>query len=101
MEIKEIEINTVKLFQDIETLETDVEKFDNQMKKMFSSISELDAMWDGPASEAFKQQFQIDYQFCEEMSKVLKDLIESLKHAREEYDKCEQNVEDLICAIQI
>ena len=101
MAIKEIEINTVTLLRDIDILETKMGELDGQTEKMFSAISDLDTMWDGPASEAFKEQFQLDYQSCKEMSKVLKDLVESLKHARQEYDTCEQNVEDLIRAIQI
>lgn len=101
MAVNEIEMNTSTLAGDIETLEQAAAQLESQMKKMFQSIEELDTMWDGPANEVFNQQFQLDYQFCEEMCGVLRDLIGSLNHAREEYDKCEQNIDSLIRTIQI
>ncbi len=101
MAINEIEMNTSTLAGDIESLESLVTDLESQMKKMFGSITELDRMWDGPANAAFNQQFQIDYQSCEEMCRVLRELIGSLKYAREEYDKCEQNIDTVIRSIHV
>jgi WXG100 family type VII secretion target len=99
--ISEIEMNTSTLAGDIESLEGLVTSLRNQMKKMFQSVDELDRMWDGPANAAFNQQFQADYKTCEEMCKTLTDLIGSLRHAGEEYDKCEQNIDSMIRSIPI
>lgn len=101
MAVNEIEMNTSTLSGDIEALEKLVTELEAQMKKMFGSITELDQMWDGPANTAFNQQFQLDYQSCEAMCKVLRELIDSLKHAREEYDRCEENIDSVIRAINI
>lgn len=101
MAITEIEINTSTLGKDIESLETTVGQLEKQIEKMFGSIEELDKMWDGPANAAFTQQFQIDYQTCVEMCQILRELIDSLQHAKEEYEKCEQSVDGLIRSIQI
>ena len=40
-------------------------------------------------------------QTCLEMNKTLGILIEKLRKAREEYDKCESEVENLVRAIRI
>ncbi|MDO5415634.1 MAG: WXG100 family type VII secretion target [Lachnospiraceae bacterium] len=101
MAINEIEMNTTTLAGDIETLELTVTQLEKQMKKMFGFIDELDKMWDGPANQAFNQQFQADYRTCEEMCRVLRELIGCLKHARQEYDKCEQNIDSMIRSIPI
>lgn len=101
MAVNEIEMNTSTLAADIETLETTVSQLEGQMKKMFQSVGELDRMWDGPANATFNQQFNIDYQVCEEMCRVLWELIGSLKHARTEYDKCERNIDSMIRAINL
>ncbi|MCI9102649.1 MAG: WXG100 family type VII secretion target [Lachnospiraceae bacterium] len=101
MAVNEIEMNTSTLAGDIESLEGLVNSLRSQMKKMFQSVEELDAMWDGPANAAFNQQFKADYKTCEEMCKTLTELIGSLRHAGEEYDKCEQNIDSMIRSIPI
>ena len=58
MAVNEIEMNTSTLAGDIESLEGLVNSLRSQMKKMFQSVEELDAMWDGPANAAFNQQFK-------------------------------------------
>ncbi len=101
MAVNEIEMNTTTLARDIESLEGLVSQLESQMKKMFQSVNELDQMWDGPANDAFNQQFQLDYQTCQAMCDTLKELIDSLWHAGEQYDKCEQNIDSMIRSIPI
>ena len=101
MAITEIEINTSTLGTDIETLETTLGQLEIQVEAMFTSVSELDRMWDGPANDAFNQQFRLDYQICVAMCQTLKELIESLRYAKGEYEKCEQSIDGLIRSIQI
>lgn len=101
MAVNEIEMNTSTLAGDIENLEGLVKQLEAQMKKMFQSVEELDRMWDGPANAAFNEQFQSDYRTCEGMCATLTELIGSLRHAGEEYDKCEQNIDSIIRAIPV
>lgn len=101
MAINEIEVNTSTLSKDIEVLKSTLKQLDSQMKNAFRSVEELDRMWDGAANETFNQQFGRDYQSCQEMHKTLLELTQSMEHARQEYDKCEQNVDMTIRAINI
>ncbi len=89
MAIKEIEQNTDRLSDDIIRLEEEKAVLEKSIDAMFDAVKNLDTMWDGPANEAFRAQFQTDYQTCLEMNKTLGILIEKLRKAKEEYDKCE------------
>lgn len=101
MAINEIEISTAALQGDIEALETTLSQLEIEMKSMFQSVGELDRMWDGPANDAFNQQFLADHQTCQAMCETLRELIESLRHARTEYDKCEQNIDSMIRMVAV
>lgn len=101
MGINEIEVNTSVLSGDIDLLKDTLSQLNAQTERMFFSVSELDEMWDGPASEAFNRQFHIDYQSCKKLCSTLAELVECLQHAREEYDSCEQDVDSVIRAINI
>lgn len=101
MAITVIETNTSTMARDIESLENKLKQIESQMKKMFTSIEELDKMWDGPSNAEFNRQFQQDYRMCEEMCGILRELINSLRHAKSEYEKCERNVEGVIQALRI
>ena len=101
MAVNEIEINTSTLQGDIETLENLLSQIDSQIKIMFQSVGELDQMWDGPANDAFNQQFQLDHDSCRAMYENLQELLGSLKHAKVEYDKCEQNIDSRIRSIAV
>ena len=54
---EKIVVNTNRLGQDAESVETYIAKIKKQITEMKSSVSDLDAMWDGPSSEAFKKAF--------------------------------------------
>ena len=101
MAIKEIEQNTDRLSDDIIRLEEEKAVLEKSIDAMFDAVKNLDTMWEGSANEAFRAQFLTDYQTCLEMNKTLGILIEKLRKAREEYDKCESEVENLVRAIRI
>lgn len=101
MAIKEIEQNTDRLSDDIIRLEEEKALLEKAIDAMFDAVKTLDTMWDGPANEAFRLQFQTDYGTCTEMHKTLGILIQNLRRAREEYDKCESEVGNLVNSIRI
>lgn len=101
MTVNEIEINTSTLAGTVENLENTTSKLEEQVKKMFQTIQELDQMWDGEANKAFNEQFQQDHTACEEMCQELRQMINSFKHAREEYDKCENRVDELVRQLRV
>ena len=46
-------------------------------------------------------QFQKDRGICDEMCKLLREMIDSLKFARGEYDKCEQRVDAIVRSVRV
>lgn len=101
MAIKEIEQNTDYLADDISRLEEEKAALEQAMDAMFAAVRELEGTWKGPAKEGFKIQFQTDYEKCRELSKMLESLIEKLRIAGNEYDKCESEVGNIVNSIRI
>jgi WXG100 family type VII secretion target len=101
MAIKEIEQNTDYLADDISRLEQEKTILEQAIDEMFAAVRDLDSTWEGPAKAAFVNQFQVDYNRCKEMNNRLASLIEKLETARNEYDKCENEVGDIVRSIRI
>lgn len=101
MAIKEIEQNTDFLSDDISRLESEKAALERAMDEMFAAVRELDSTWEGSAKNGFEVQFQNDYEKCKELNKILESLIEKLRTARSEYDKCENEVGNIVRAIRI
>ena len=66
---------------------------------MITDMTELDAMWDGPANQVFMMQFNNDTQYAEEICNMVKKLIECMEYAKKQYDYCESEVSSLISSI--
>ncbi len=96
-----IGINIGTLATDITQMETEVKALREEMKQAFDAVAELDAMWNGPANDAFNRAFESDHQAMEEMCRILDSLIEYMTNARDEYRKCEASVSAEIDAIRI
>ena len=88
----QFEISIQKLNTDIARAKGCVNYINTNLKTMFGEITELDAMWDGTANNAFNIQFKNDYEMMQDVCKNLKRLIESLEFSKQEYIKCEQQV---------
>lgn len=96
-----IEVDITTLEQDIEALKEAVGLVRGDMASMFGTISELDAMWDGPANAAFNMQFDRDRQTLEALCGTVDDIIDSVENAKNSYRKCETAVRDEINKIKI
>lgn len=101
MAIREIEQDTNYLSDDIRRLEEEKRTLGQAVDAMFEAVRELETTWKGPAKEAFRAQFQSDYNKCVELNKTLDALIEKLRTARVEYDKCEEEVGAIVRAIKV
>lgn len=97
----EVEVNLNALSEDIEKLQVAVQQMDDKVKKVFDAVGELGRMWEGPEKAEFLKQIESDYQSCQEMCGILRDLIDGLTYAEGEYRKCEQRIDDLVEAVQI
>jgi len=99
--VKHIEIHTSALSSDINELTGQLQQVRNNMRTMYDSIAELNTMWEGPANDAFKAQFQIDYEMMQEVCGSVEQLISCMDYARINYDACESEVSAAVSAIKI
>ena len=98
---EKIVVNTNRLGQDAESVETYIAKIKKQITEMKSSVSDLDAMWDGPSSEAFKKAFQQDMKAMNVIIKGLEGLHKYEDTAKRKYEDCEKKVSSLISEIKV
>lgn len=96
-----IEINIGTLAGDITQMQAEVNGLRDDMKLAFDSVMELDAMWNGPANDAFNRAFETDRQAMKDMCKIIDSLIGYMENARDEYRRCEASVSSEIDAIRI
>lgn len=101
MAIDHIEIETSSLSSDIKSMTEKTNNVENQINEMFDSMAELDTMWDGSANEAFRNQFQIDYQTMKELIKEVRYLISCMEYAKKRYEECEDDTYALISSIRL
>lgn len=96
---REIEIETNTLGSDIGELESELAEARGYIETMKSDMTQLDAMWEGPANEVFMMQFRNDAAYAEELCKMVENLTECMKYARKQYDACEAEVGSLVSSI--
>ena len=70
-------------------------------QRMYQALEGLDGMWQGQAHDAFVAQYQKDNQEMETLIQELQQVAENIGTARQEYDNCEQEVKDMISAINV
>lgn len=101
MAINKIAVNTNVLDQDIKKVDTELKKIRTELGKLDDEIKELDSMWDGQANKAFVKQYSSDYKA---MIDLLDDLVKyssTLITAKNTYNKCEQNVDEIVRSMDI
>ncbi len=96
-----IEISTEQLQSDINKMTEQQEEALKNTDQMFSTMKELDSMWDGVANEAFQAQFEADYEAMKELCEEVRTLISCMEFAKKEYDQCESAVADAVAAIRV
>lgn len=101
MAVKEIAVNTSTLTSDISELQTTLASARAQLDDMFNQVAELDTMWDGPANEEFNRQFGNDYENAKNLCRTIESLLECMKFARDQYNICENEINDIVSAITI
>ncbi len=101
MAIQEISVNMTDLGSCVSTLEEKVQGLRNEMQKIFQEITELDAMWDGPANTEFNTQFQADREAMDNLLKTFDTIVGNYDFANKEYIKCEDEVHNIVSSIAI
>lgn len=101
MTIKEITVDTSTLTGDINELRVALLSARTQLKDMFDQIAELDRMWDGPANQEFNRQFGNDYKNAKNLCETIDALIDCMEFARNQYNSCEDKINQIVSAISI
>lgn len=99
--MREITINTSALSGDINELRGALASAKSQLEEMFGHVRELDAMWDGPANEAFNRQFVNDYENAKQLCQTVEEMLNCMEFAKNQYDLCENEVGGIVSAIAI
>lgn len=96
-----IEVNTQLLGRLVSDMREDAASIRNYVQEIYQNIRELDAMWDGPANQAFNLQFEKDRAKLLDICSEIENYIDKVKDAQDEYNRCESAVADMINAIRI
>lgn len=94
--------NTLPTFKgDIGVFESTLQSLKKNYESFATGLSELNAMWEGPAHEQLMMELRKD---CAEMDNCIKFLdtyLSDLNFAHEEYSRCENTVSGLVDAIRV
>ncbi len=101
MTIREIVIHTGRLNREIENLKRLLKRIEDDRNKMVQEVQELNCMWQGPSNEAFNIQFRSDSEAFVHLCKTLREMIQAMEHAKQEYEVCDNRVNILVNALKI
>ena len=101
MAASELKVNLFALASTIDSMESEQTALQNQIRAMYDSISELNGMWTGTASNAFRARAAEDYEKLNEMLDAMKQILIEYRQAEQKYRNCEQEVAAAIAAIQV
>lgn len=96
-----IKMNTNRLNGDAEFIAGLLQGIKTELEHMKQSANQLDSMWDGPGSEAFKKVFRDDMSAMEEMLKNLESMHAYEVNAKIKYESCENKVGTIVAGIRI
>lgn len=101
MAANKIRVNTNSLNQTRRELQAKLDKIRKNIEQISGDMDTLHSMWEGEAHEAFRQQASADIQFLNGACDSIQGIIQFESNAVTEYNKCEQQVSDLIAQIRI
>lgn len=96
-----IKINTDRLRTDIESVAGHLQGMKSELESMKQNVAQLDSMWDGPGSEAFKKAFWDDMRGMDTLLKNLQSMYSYETNARAKYESCENKVGDIVANIRV
>lgn len=96
-----IEVNTTTLKSDAAAIEGELQKISAAADRLTQTLHELESMWEGTAKQSFSAAVTSDITQLNELVKAMKIFTGRTGEAREEYDKCENTVAQLVSAIRV
>ena len=100
-QIQQFKIKTDRLDNDIRNLEDKLRQVRQIRQELIREADQLNGMWEGEAKTAFMSQFRSDCSILEAREREFQKRIDRLKHASQEYQKCEARVGDEIRSLRI
>jgi len=73
-----------------------IARYNASIEKLYQIGSEIDAMWDGEASDKFKSILGSDRERFQAMTNLLVAYVETLRHTVSIYVKAESDVKDVL-----
>ena len=98
---KLIEVNTNTLKADISEIENELRAILQCAEKLSATLGQLEGMWDGNAKQSFSLAVRDDLNRLKDLVKAMQNLTSKTGTAREEYDRCESTVSQIIASIRV
>ncbi|MFT3952521.1 MAG: WXG100 family type VII secretion target [Oscillospiraceae bacterium] len=86
------DVDTDRLLSDIGKLDEALVRLRQASAQTSDAVTELDAVWEGTANDAFVAQYQKGHVELEQYFQELEHFCGSLKTAKQKYTKCERAV---------
>lgn len=96
-----IKVNTVSLARTRDEVQTRLDQVRKAMDQIAADMDALNSRWEGEAHQAFSRHVAEDIQFLAGGCDSIQEIIRYETNAVTEYDKCEQQVSDLIGQIRV
>ena len=101
MASKKIKINTNSLNQTRKEIQARLDGIKKGMEQISDGMSTLNSMWTGEAHNAFEQKVNEDIVFLTSVCDSIQSIINYESNAVVEYNKCEQQVSELVAQIRV
>ena len=101
MAVNKIRVNTERLKQTQQNLQEKLKGIQTAIEQVSVDMGVLNSKWSGEAHDAFVQSVENDIQFLTTVCEQLQGIIDYEGNAVNEYNKCEQQVADLIAQLRI
>ena len=98
---KIIEVNTDSLRSDVSAIEEELSAINSGTDRLAQALRELEGMWDGNAKQAFSAAVNDDIRRLRELAKAMGHFTEKTSEVRQEYDRCENEVAQIISSIRV
>ena len=96
-----IRFDTKRIGADAGRVDAAIKEMQRTMKDMQSKCRQLDTMWDGTASDAFKKAFWDDMNMLFDVIKELQQIHSFEITAKKKYENCEKKVAQTVAGIRV
>lgn len=96
-----IRINTSTLNQTRQNVQERLNQIKKNMEQISADINTLNSMWTGDAHENFQISIEADMKLLQDICEGIQAVIQYEGNAVTEYNKCEQQVNEIISQIRV